>query len=137
MNNGGLYGEREGWYLPGYDTSSWENRDISAGLPNNTAGVGFFVTQVELDIPSGVEAMISLTFANTEFNNNLENRWRAYIYVNGWMMGKFIANIGYVFWCLSPKSFLSQFFSSYLESLTDCIALTGKTGHNINCKGQI
>jgi len=23
FNNGGLYGERNGWYLPGYDAASW------------------------------------------------------------------------------------------------------------------
>ena len=47
MNEGGLFGEREGWHLPGFDTSSWTERDLSEGLPSGGAGVGFFVTTFE------------------------------------------------------------------------------------------
>ncbi|KAH9053098.1 glycoside hydrolase family 35 protein [Lactarius vividus] len=41
LNEGGLFGERAGWHLPGFDTSNWVARDLSAGLPNGDAGVGF------------------------------------------------------------------------------------------------
>ena len=51
LNEGGLFGERKGWHLPGFDTSSWEICDISSGLPNNTAGVGFFVKSHSLKTP--------------------------------------------------------------------------------------
>jgi hypothetical protein len=54
LNEGGLFGERAGWHLPGFDTSSWVERDLSAGLPNGAVGIGFFVTTFPLDIPDRV-----------------------------------------------------------------------------------
>ncbi|KIY63787.1 glycoside hydrolase family 35 protein [Cylindrobasidium torrendii FP15055 ss-10] len=89
MNEGGLFGERAGWHLPGYDTSEWEERDLSQGLAEGKAGVGFFVTTFDLDIPEGVDAPISLTF-----EEELGAAYRVYLFVNGWMMGKRVANLG-------------------------------------------
>ncbi|KAL1751658.1 glycoside hydrolase family 35 protein [Schizophyllum commune] len=89
MNEGGLYGERAGWHLPGFDTSSWTERELSAGLPNDVAGVGFFVTTFDLDLPEGYD--IPLSF---EFEEALGLPYRAYLFVNGWMMGKRIGNLG-------------------------------------------
>ncbi|VDB87383.1 unnamed protein product [Peniophora sp. CBMAI 1063] len=92
VNEGGLFGEREGWHLPGFDTSSWEDRDLSSGLPNATAGVGFFVTTFDLTVPSGVDARFSFNFdSNT---NSTDVPYRAYLFVNGWMMGKRVGNLG-------------------------------------------
>ncbi|THH16529.1 hypothetical protein EW146_g4124 [Bondarzewia mesenterica] len=88
MNEGGLFGERKGWHLPGFDTSTWESRDLSSGLPNNTAGVGFFVTTFDLNIPDGFDVMMSFNFDPTMVP------YRALLFVNGWMMGKFVANLG-------------------------------------------
>ncbi|KDQ50498.1 glycoside hydrolase family 35 protein [Jaapia argillacea MUCL 33604] len=85
---GGTYGERQGWHLPGYDTSSWTSRELSAGLPNSAAGVGFFVTTFDLDTPQGFDIMMSFTFDNTS------QPYRAYLFVNGWMMGKRVSNLG-------------------------------------------
>ncbi|KAF8443138.1 glycoside hydrolase family 35 protein [Boletus edulis BED1] len=88
LNEGGLYGERLGWHLPGYDTSSWEARDLSEGLPNATAGVGFFVTTFELNISEELDVPMSFTFDQSF------QPYRAQLYVNGWMMGKRVANLG-------------------------------------------
>ena len=91
MNEGGTFGEREGWHLPGFDTSNWEVRDISAGL-NASAGVGFFVTTFDLAVPSGVDTRFSFNFdGNT---NATDVPYRAYLFVNGWMMGKRVGNLG-------------------------------------------
>ena len=90
MNDGGLFAQRAGWHLPGFDTSSWEDRDFSAGLPDGKAGVGFFVTKFNLDIPSGFDVMMSFQFDNSTVP------YRALLFVNGWMMGKRVANLGYV-----------------------------------------
>ncbi|EKM56203.1 glycoside hydrolase family 35 protein [Phanerochaete carnosa HHB-10118-sp] len=48
LNEGGLFDEREGWHLPGFDTFSWAPRALSSGLPNGTASVGLFVTTLSL-----------------------------------------------------------------------------------------
>ncbi|KAF8551280.1 glycoside hydrolase family 35 protein [Imleria badia] len=88
LNEGGLYGERLGWHLPGYDTSSWGARDLSEGLPDATAGVGFFVTTFDLKISEEFDVSMSLTFDQSF------QPYRAQLYVNGWMMGKRVANLG-------------------------------------------
>ena len=89
MNEGGLYGERQGWHLPGFDTSSWESRSLSDGLNSRgKAGVGFFVTTFDLDVPKGVDAMMSFAFSKEDAP------YRALLYVNGWKFGKRVANIG-------------------------------------------
>ena len=81
LNEGGLFGEREGWHLPGFNTASWTKRDLSEGLQDG-AGVGFFVTTFNLDIPSGVDPMISFQFDNSTLP------YRALLFVNGWQFGK-------------------------------------------------
>ena len=83
LNDGGLFGEREGWHLPGFDTSSWTKRDLSEALPGNAAGVGFFVTTLDLNFPPSSDVFLSFQFetANTQ-------AYRARLFVNGWMFGK-------------------------------------------------
>ncbi|KAF7307730.1 Glycoside hydrolase family 35 protein [Mycena kentingensis (nom. inval.)] len=83
FNEGGLFGERRGFHLPGFDTSSWTARDLSTGLPNGSAGIGFFVTTFNLSVPTGVDAFFSFTFEEP-FGQD----YRATIFVNGWNMGK-------------------------------------------------
>ncbi|ESK83683.1 glycoside hydrolase family 35 protein [Moniliophthora roreri MCA 2997] len=89
MNEGGLFGERKGWHLPDFDTSSWENRSLSDGLPNAAAGVGFFVTKFILSIPGGYDVPISFNF-----DEPFGQPYRALLFVNGWNMGKRIGNLG-------------------------------------------
>lgn len=88
LNEGGTFGERQGWHLPDFDTSSWTRRSLSSGLPNSAAGLGFFVTTFDLSIPSGTDVPISFNF------DNFDQPYRAYLFVNGWMMGKRVANLG-------------------------------------------
>ncbi|KAF8915220.1 beta-galactosidase, domain 2-domain-containing protein [Mucidula mucida] len=89
VNEGGLFGERAGWHLPGFDTSAWTSRNIQDGLPDDKAGVGFFVTTFELDLPVGYDIPLSFSFEET-----LGQNYRVYFWANGWMMGKRIANLG-------------------------------------------
>ncbi|KAM5541241.1 hypothetical protein V8D89_005170 [Ganoderma adspersum] len=92
FNEGGLYGERSGWHLPGFDTShesGWTARDLSEGLPGGKAGVGFFVTTFELDFPRDADVLMGFQF---EAENT--QPYRALLFVNGWMFGKRVANLG-------------------------------------------
>lgn len=86
LNEGGLFGERQGWHLPGFDISQWTPRDISEGLPGGAAGVGFFVTTFDLKIPTQVDVPISFVF--DEESLSTIQPYRAILFVNGWMMGK-------------------------------------------------
>lgn len=88
LNEGGFLGERKGWHLPGFNTSSWMRRDLSQGLPT-PVGVGFFVTTFKLDIPKNLDVMMSFTFEEP-----FGQPYRAYLYVNGWNMGKRVGNLG-------------------------------------------
>ena len=92
FNEGGLHGEREGWHLPGFDTSGaeWTARELSAGLPGGGAGVGFFVTTFELDIPSYTDTPVSFQFEPTN-----DQPYRALLFVNGWQFGK-VRGLGWV-----------------------------------------
>ncbi|ESK87049.1 glycoside hydrolase family 35 protein [Moniliophthora roreri MCA 2997] len=87
LNEGGLFGERKGWHLPGFDSSTWESRDELS--LDAEAGVGFFVTTFELDTPCGIDIMMSFVFEE-EFGLP----YRALLFVNGWMMGKRVGNLG-------------------------------------------
>ncbi|KAJ6585751.1 glycoside hydrolase family 35 protein [Mycena capillaripes] len=89
FNEGGLFGERRGWHLPGFDTSAWEARALSDGLPGGGAGVGFFVTTFDLDVESFLDVHMSFVFEDP-----LGAAYRAFLFVNGWMMGKRVANLG-------------------------------------------
>lgn len=92
LNEGGTFGERKGWHLPGFPVSAssgWTARDLSQGLPSQSAGIGFFVTNFTLEMPHGMEAMMSFTF-----EEDFGQPYRALLFVNGWMMGKRVGNLG-------------------------------------------
>lgn len=88
MNTGGLYGERAGWYLPGYPDGNWT--PVTLPYLDTTAGVAWYRTTFDLAIPSGVDQSIGLNI--TDINNT--KQYRAEIFVNGWMMGLYINNVG-------------------------------------------
>ena len=83
FNEGGLFGERQGWHLPGFDTSNWTAHDLSAGLPSGGTGVGFFVTSFDLSFPRNTDVFLSFQFESTN-----TQAYRALLFVNGWMYGK-------------------------------------------------
>ena len=68
--------------MPDFDTSLWENRDLSNGLPSGNAGVGFFVTTFDLNIPKDTDVIMSFEF------EPLGQPYRAILFVNGWNFGK-------------------------------------------------
>ena len=83
MNEGGLFGEREGWHLPGFNTAHWTARDLSQGLPGGGAGIGFFLTTFELAFPRDSDGFVSFVFEDDD-----SQPYRALLFVNGWMFGK-------------------------------------------------
>jgi len=64
-------------------------RDLSAGLPADSAGVGFFVTTFKLNLLAGLDVMLSF-----DFEEPFGQPYRALLFVNGWMMGKRVGNLG-------------------------------------------
>jgi len=91
LNNGGLYGERVGWSLPGFDDSGWK----TARVPATTAfaGTAWYRTRFTLDVPQGDEATIGIQFGDPKTPRS-PGRYRVLLFVNGWNMGQFVADIG-------------------------------------------
>lgn len=91
MNNGGLYGERAGWYLPGFDDRAWQK--VSVPAANTPAGTSWYRTEFTLDAPKGHDVSLGLSIGDTATVRSVGN-YRALIFVNGWNMGQFIADVG-------------------------------------------
>ncbi|MFU8854979.1 beta-galactosidase [Micromonospora sp. SL1-18] len=91
MNAGGLYGERHGWQLPGYPDDAW----ASTTLPQSSAAPGttWYRTHVSLDVPVKHDSSIGITIGDPSKRVSDAN-YRALIYVNGWNIGQYIANVG-------------------------------------------
>ena len=95
MNNGGLYGERQGWYLPAADSKTvnagWAKAKTGDAPP--APGTYWLRTSFDLDLPKGHDIQLGLAFGDTTKPRS-ERENRALIFVNGWNMGQFIAHIG-------------------------------------------
>ncbi len=87
MNAGGLYGERKGWALRGYPDRSWR----PVGLPHAdpTAGEAWYRTTFRLDVPKGHDVPIGI-----RVQDDPARHYRALIYLNGWLMGRYINHVG-------------------------------------------
>ncbi|HKT05416.1 MAG TPA: beta-galactosidase [Rugosimonospora sp.] len=87
MNVTGLYGQRAGWSLPGYPDRSW----APVTLPHTmgTAGVGWYRTTVDLHLPQGQDTSLGIRIADDPARH-----YRAQLYVNGWLIGRYINDVG-------------------------------------------
>jgi beta-galactosidase GanA len=87
LNNGGLFGERAGWHLPGFPDRAWAQ--VSAIAPAQPPGVTWYRTQFHLAVPSGQDVSIGLRFAGDGTIGD-----RALVFVNGWQVGHYIDGPG-------------------------------------------
>ncbi|MFI2199859.1 beta-galactosidase [Streptomyces sp. NPDC020192] len=87
MNNGGLYGEREGWHLPDGRDRDWE--PVSFPRDVRYQGVTWYRTSFRLSVPADVDASIGLTLEDDRYR-----KYRAQIFLNGWNMGQYINDVG-------------------------------------------
>lgn len=87
LNNGGLYGERAGWYLPEFNDGRWER--VTLPYTSSYAGIAWYRTQFRLDIPGNVDASIALTITD-----DATKQYRALIFLNGWNVGQYVNDVG-------------------------------------------
>ncbi|KAG6901882.1 hypothetical protein C0995_007006 [Termitomyces sp. Mi166 len=66
LNEGGLYGERQGWHLPGFDDVKWAVGKPTIGI--SAAGVSFYRTTFDLNVPVGVDYPLALVVGNSTTN---------------------------------------------------------------------
>jgi beta-galactosidase GanA/aryl-phospho-beta-D-glucosidase BglC (GH1 family) len=83
MNASGLFGERHGWYLPGFDDSGWQ----SVSVPDDWAArgeqsrVGWYRAHFTLHRPSGSSQPLGLLLPHVSD--------KAVIWLNGWLIGRY------------------------------------------------
>ncbi|KDN44533.1 glycoside hydrolase family 35 protein [Tilletiaria anomala UBC 951] len=87
INEGGLYGEVQGWHLPGFDDSKWECSSPQQGIKG--AGVAFYRTTFNLNMPTDHDIPISVHFSEDKGTD-----YRALLYVNGWQFGRRFTRYG-------------------------------------------
>jgi len=88
LAEGGLYAERVGWHLPGFDDSAWNSSSPSTvGLTG--PGVQFYRTVVPLNMPAGND--VSLSFV---LSAPASQKVRVQLFVNGYQYGRFNPYIG-------------------------------------------
>ncbi|MCK6210160.1 beta-galactosidase [Georgenia sp. EYE_87] len=104
-NNGGLYGERAGWYLPGYPSEGWADAaDLHAPGP----GVHWYRTSFDLDVPAGQDTAFALDVASERFDAGRSDRARTVMFVNGWNVGTWVGNVGPQTRFTIPSGFLDM-----------------------------
>ncbi|HEU5008467.1 MAG TPA: beta-galactosidase [Jatrophihabitantaceae bacterium] len=91
MNASGSYGDRHGWYLPGFPTQDWKTATVPAS--SAVPGTSWYTTSFRLDILTVDDASLGLTIGDPSSPQSSAN-YRALIYVNGWNVGQYIANVG-------------------------------------------
>ena len=96
MNEGGLFAERMGWHLPGFDPSAsraFSPPASSTGSPTSaatrSAGVRFYTTTFHLNIDSDLDAPLGI-----ELSAPAGTVARVMIWVNGYQYGKYVPHIG-------------------------------------------
>ena len=86
LNNGGLYGERAGWSLPGHPGGTW-TPGAAAHVAAGT--VTWRRTTFRLGLPKGQDVPIVLRFGGP-----VRTGYRVQIFLNGWNLGQYGGDIG-------------------------------------------
>jgi beta-galactosidase GanA len=115
LNNGGLFGERDGWSLPEFGDGNWAR----VTLPNRSphAGVAWYRTKFHINIPANVDASLGLTITDDP-----SYQYRALIFLNGWNLGQYINDVGPQTTFVLPNGILRTDGENVLA-----IAVTGAT----------
>ncbi|MFF0887706.1 beta-galactosidase [Streptomyces sp. NPDC003456] len=87
LNNGGLYGEREGWHLPDHDDRDWKEAELPRA--DRRQGVTWYRTRFRLDVDPGVDASVGLVL-----DDDPERAYRVQVFLNGWNLGQYINDVG-------------------------------------------
>ncbi|HEX6520659.1 MAG TPA: beta-galactosidase [Streptosporangiaceae bacterium] len=90
MNATGLFGTDNGWHLPGYPDGNWQpvtlpDKWASRGVPD---GVGWYRTTFNLDISGYVPIDVQVG------NGVGAAGARAFVFVNGWLVGRYVGGVG-------------------------------------------
>jgi hypothetical protein len=88
MNEGGLYGERLGWPLPGFSPDAkFDHSSPLTGL--NSSGIRMYTTTFDLNIDSDLDVPLGI-----ELSSPAGTVARVMLWVNGYQYGKYVPQIG-------------------------------------------
>jgi beta-galactosidase GanA len=88
LNNGGLFGERAGWYLPEAPDRSW-TRIASPAAGSLVPGITWYRDTFRLDLPRDQDVSVGL-----RFGGDTSRPYRVLIFLNGWNIGKYVNDLG-------------------------------------------
>lgn len=86
-NDGGLSGERLGWPTSEGNDPFWKPAMLPAD--GTTPGVTWYRTNVALDLPRDQDSSIGVVITDPPGRH-----YRATLFVNGWQMGNYVADLG-------------------------------------------
>jgi beta-galactosidase GanA len=87
FNNGGQYGERNGYHLPGFPDQHWQR--VSLPHPDSTPGTSWYRTTFDLRLPAGQDVPLGI-----RLTDDPARHYRALIYLNGWLVGRYVNDVG-------------------------------------------
>ncbi|KAL1878815.1 hypothetical protein VTK73DRAFT_7468 [Phialemonium thermophilum] len=92
MNEGGLFAERMGWFLPGFDPSSDDAFAGNASLATPQSGlqgpgVRFYRTTFKLRLPCDMDVPLGVSLHGT-------GAARVLLWINGYQYGKYVTQLG-------------------------------------------
>ncbi|KAJ5551881.1 hypothetical protein N7461_006579 [Penicillium sp. DV-2018c] len=96
-NEDGLYAERVGWHLPGFNDEDWHQEIVgqashgSSVLSVTGTTVRFFRCTVPLDLPRGTDISISFILSTPSGSTK---HYRAQLFVNGYQYGRYNPHVG-------------------------------------------
>jgi hypothetical protein len=91
LNEGGLYAERQGFTQPYPPNHNWASGSPEQGI--SEAGVAFYQASFSLSLPRDYDIPLTFNFGNTTTDGAVAD-YRAQLWVNGYMFGKYVNNIG-------------------------------------------
>ena len=95
MNASGLFGTGNGWDLPGYPDQNWQQVTLpdswaARGVP---PGIGWYRTDFSLNLPQRSYVPIAVQIGGPGPGAGTAD-YRAFVFVNGWLVGRYINNTG-------------------------------------------
>jgi beta-galactosidase GanA len=89
LNATGLYGTNHGWDLPGYPDTNWASVSLpddwnSRGVPE---GIGWYRTTFNLALPTNSYSPLAVELDSLPNESNANSR--AFIFINGWLIGQY------------------------------------------------
>ena len=94
-NNGGLYGERAGWYLPGMPDKDWS---AATTMTADHSGIRWYRSTFNLSVPANQDTTFQVV-VKPSGNGKGPGRVgadhsQATIFVNGWNTGVYVGDVG-------------------------------------------